>query len=212
MIWLWLILVLMCAYLLGSIPVGFLMVRLFTGEDVRQMGSGRTGGTNTWRVAGLLPGALTTLLDGTKATLSVWLAQAVVPVELRYWGMALAGVSAILGHNYPVFLRFKGGAGGAPCVGGAVGLWWPSILFVLPIALVIWWGIGYASLATLSVSVIVTVLFAVRAISLPAVAPWEFILYGVGAFLLLVWTLRPNLRRLLRGEERRFNPFAKRQV
>ncbi len=212
MIWLWLILVLMCAYLLGSIPVGFLMVRLFTGEDVRQMGSGRTGGTNTWRVAGLLPGALTTLLDGTKATLSVWLAQAVVPVELRYWGMALAGVSAILGHNYPVFLRFKGGAGGAPCVGGAVGLWWPSILIVLPIALVIWWGIGYASLATLSVSVIITVLFAVRAISLPAVAPWEFILYGVGAFLLLVWTLRPNLRRLLRGEERRFNPFAKRQV
>jgi len=208
----WLILVLICAYLLGSIPFGFLMVRLFTGEDVRQMGSGRTGGTNTWRVAGRLAGALTTLLDGTKATVSVWLAQALVPGELLYLGMALAGVAAILGHNYPIFLRFKGGAGGASCVGGAVGLWWPSILFVLPIALVIWWGIGYASLATLSVSVIITALFAVRAIFWPAVAPWEFILYGVGAFVLLGWTLRPNLRRLVRGEERRFNPLAKRQV
>jgi len=210
MVWLFL-LALVCAYLLGSIPFGFLMVRLFTGEDVRQMGSGRTGGTNTWRVAGRLPGALTTLLDGAKAAASVWLAQTIVPGNLQTWGMAAAGVCAILGHNYPVFLRFKGGAGGASCVGGAVGLWWPSILFVLPIALVIWWGIGYASLATLSVSVIITVLFALRAIFSPAVAPWEFILYGIGAFLLLGWTLRPNLRRLLRGEERRFNPWAKKR-
>jgi acyl phosphate:glycerol-3-phosphate acyltransferase len=121
-------------------------------------------------------------------------------------------VCAILGHNYPIFLRFKGGAGGASCVGAAVGLWAPSILIVLPIALIIWWGIGYASLATLSVSVIITVLFAVRAYFWPAAAPWEFILYGVGAFVLLAWALRPNLRRLLRGEERRFNPRAKRQV
>jgi len=208
----WLILVLVCAYLLGSIPVGFLMVRLFTGEDVRQMGSGRTGGTNTWRVAGRLPGVLTTVLDGFKAAAGVWLAQAVVPAELRYWGMALAGVCAILGHNYPVFLRFKGGAGGASCVGGAVGLWAPSILIVLPIALVIWWGIGYASLATLSVAVIITVLFGARAIFWPAVAPWEFIFYGVGAIVLLAWALRPNFQRLVRGEERRFNPRAKRQV
>ena len=131
----WFSVALICAYLLGSIPVGFLMVRLFTGQDVRQMGSGRTGGTNTWRVAGQLPGVITTILDGTKAAAAVWLAQAVVPGGLRYWGMALAGVFAILGHNYPIFLRFKGGAGGAPCVGGAVGLWAPSILIILPVAL-----------------------------------------------------------------------------
>ncbi len=208
----WLIVALIAAYLLGSIPVGFLMVRLSTGEDVRQMGSGRTGGTNAWRVAGLLAGAVTTLLDGTKGAAAVWLAQAMVPADLRPWGMALAGVCAILGHNYPLFLRFKGGAGGATCVGGAVGLWAPSILIVLPIALVIWLIIGYASLATLSVAVIVTVLFVVRSIYWPAAAPWEFILYGVGATILLAWALRPNFRRLIRGEERRFNPLAKRQV
>ena len=203
--------VLVGAYLLGSIPFGFLLVKLFTGEDVRQKGSGRTGGTNTWRVAGRLPGVLTTILDGVKAAAGVWLAQAVLPPgSLRYVGMALAGVCAILGHNYPIFLKFKGGAGGAPCVGGAVGLWAPSILIVLPIALVVWWGIGYASLATLSVAVIITLLLAVRAFFWHT--PWEFVLYGVGAFLLLVWALRPNLRRLMRGEERKFDPRAKRQA
>ena len=204
--------VLICAYLFGSIPVGFIMVKLFTGEDVRKMGSGRTGATNTWRVAGRLPGVVTTILDGVKAASGVWLAEAVLPEEVRYWGMALAGVCAILGHNYPIFLKFKGGAGGATCVGGAVGLWGPSIFIVLPIALVIWFGIGYASVATLSVSVLVTLLFAVRAYFWPEVAPWPFVIYGVGAFILLAWALRPNFRRLMRGEERRFNPRANRQL
>jgi glycerol-3-phosphate acyltransferase PlsY len=205
-----LIVVLVAAYLLGSVPFGFLLVKLFTGEDVRQAGSGRTGGTNTWRVAGRLPGVLTTLLDGVKAAAAVWLAQAVLPPEVRWWGMPLAGVCAILGHNYPVFLRFKGGAGGASCVGGAVALWPWSFLIVLPIALVIWWGIGYASLATLSVAVIITVILACRAWLWHA--PWEFVVYGLGAFVLLGWTLRPNLARLLRGEERKFDPRAKRQA
>jgi glycerol-3-phosphate acyltransferase PlsY len=212
---LWFIAVLVGAYLLGSIPVGFLLVKLFTGEDVRKAGSGRTGGTNTWRVAGKLPGVLTTILDGVKAAAGVWLAQGVLPLaglqpSLVHLGMALAGVCAILGHNYPIFLKFKGGAGGASCVGGAVGLWPWSILIVLPIALVVWWGIGYASLATLSVSVIITLIFVVRAWVWHT--PWEFVLYGVGSFLLLAWALRPNLRRLMRGEERKFDPRAKRQV
>ncbi len=210
-LWLLFVGVLGCAYLLGSIPFGFLLVKLFTGEDVRQKGSGRTGGTNTWRVAGRLPGVATTVLDGFKAAFGVWLAQGVLPDgPMRYWGMALAGVCAILGHNYPIFLRFKGGAGGAACVGGAVGLWAPSILIVLPIALVVWWGIGYASLATLSVSIIITLLFVGRAFFWHT--PWEFIFYGVGAFVLLSWALRPNFQRLLRGEERKFDPRAKRQV
>ena len=130
----WLIPVLMgVGYLLGSIPSGFLIVRVFSGQDVRQMGSGRTGGTNVMRAAGFWPGLLTALLDMLKATASVWIAKAVLPLDIQPLGMALAGLCAILGHNYSLFLKFKGGAGGAPCVGGAIGIWPWSGLIIVPL-------------------------------------------------------------------------------
>ena len=133
----WLIPVLMgVGYLLGSIPSGFLVVKIFSGQDVRQVGSGRTGGTNVMRAVGLGAGLLTAFLDILKGAASVWLAQALLPEDVQALGMALAGLGAILGHNYSIFLKFKGGAGGAPCVGGAIGLWWPSVFIILPLA----WG------------------------------------------------------------------------
>jgi glycerol-3-phosphate acyltransferase PlsY len=122
--------------------------------------------------------------------------------------MVLAGLAAILGHNYSVFLRFKGGAGGAPAVGAAMAIWPVSVLIVVPVGVLVLFGIGYASVATLSAAVVITALFAYRAYVLQA--PQEFILYGVGAFLLLAWALRPNIRRLLRGEERLIGWRAKR--
>ncbi len=202
-------LILIAAYLIGSIPMGFVIVKAISGQDVRQVGSGRTGGTNAMRAAGLAAGLLTALLDLMKGAAGVWLAQALLPADTRPLGMALAGLCAILGHNYSVFLRFKGGAGGAPCVGAAMGLWPWSIFIVVPVGVGLLFGLGYASIATLSVSVVITALFAYRAYVLH-VAPPEFILYGVGSFVLLAWALRPNIRRLLRGEERLIGWRAKR--
>ncbi len=202
-------LVLIAAYLIGSTPMGFVIVKAISGQDVRQVGSGRTGGTNAMRAAGLAAGLLTALLDLLKGAAGVWLAAALLPAGTRPLGMALAGLCAILGHNYSVFLRFKGGAGGAPCVGAAMGLWPWSIFIVVPVGVGILFGLGYASIATLSVSVVITALFAYRAYVLH-VAPPEFILYGVGSFVLLAWALRPNIRRLLRGEERLIGWRAKR--
>jgi glycerol-3-phosphate acyltransferase PlsY len=123
-------------------------------------------------------------------------------------GMVLAGLAAILGHNYSVFLRFKGGAGGAPCVGAAMAIWPWSVLIVVPVGMLVLFGLGYASVATLSVAVVTTALFAYRTYAQQA--PAEYILYGVGALLLLAWALRPNIRRLLRGEERLIGWRAKR--
>ncbi len=202
-------LVLIAAYLIGSIPMGFVIVKAISGQDVRQVGSGRTGGTNAMRAAGLAAGLLTALLDLFKGAAGVWLASAVLPAESRSLGMALAGLCAILGHNYSIFLRFKGGAGGAPCVGAAMGLWPWSIFIIAPVGIGMLFGLGYASIATLSVSVVITALFAYRAYVVN-VAPPEFILYGVGSFVLLAWALRPNIRRLLRGEERLIGWRAKR--
>jgi glycerol-3-phosphate acyltransferase PlsY len=186
----------LAAYLVGSIPFGYVVVRAFSGKDVRDFGSGRTGGTNAMRAAGFGPGLLTALLDLFKASAAVWLAQGVLPEAARPLGMALAGLSAIVGHNYSVFLKFKG-------VGAALAMWPWSVLVVLPVGVGVLYGLGYASVATLSVAVASTALFAYRTYiaHAPGAAP-EFVLYGLGACVLLAWSLRPNLQRLLRGEER----------
>jgi glycerol-3-phosphate acyltransferase PlsY len=201
-------LIMLASYIIGSIPMGYLIVKTVSGQDVRQVGSGRTGGTNAMRAAGLSAGLLTALLDALKGAACVWLAQWILPRDTEAIGMVLAGLSGIFGHNYSVFLRFKGGAGGAPAVGAAMAIWPWSIFIVLPVGLIVLFGIGYASLATLSVAVVITALFAFRAYFQNA--PSEYILYGIGSFVLLAWTLRPNIARLLRGEERLIGWRAKR--
>lgn len=197
-------------YLLGSFPSGVVYVKLFTGKDVREVGSGRTGGTNAMRAAGFWAGLLTALSDVFKATLSVWLAQWLLPAEARAWGMVLAGLGAILGHNHSVFLGFKGGAGGATCVGGAIAMWpWIAPIALLEGALLLYF-VGYASVATIMAAITVTGIFAYLAYL--GVLSWTFVWYGVGSVLLLAWALRPNFARLARGEERLVGLRAKRKL
>lgn len=199
--------VIVVSYLLGSLPSGLIIVKLSTGKDIRAIESGRTGGTNAARAAGLWAGLSTAILDCLKATAAVWLARAVLPeIPLAHVGAPLA---AILGHNYSVFLlerngqgnlRLRGGAGGAPTVGGALGLWAPSVLIIIPMAAAIFYFIGYASVTTMSVALLSIIIFAYRA--WVGLSPWEYILYGILAELLLIWALLPNIRRLLKGTER----------
>jgi glycerol-3-phosphate acyltransferase PlsY len=191
------------AYVIGSVPTGYVIVRAVSGRDLRQVGSGRTGGTNAMRAAGYGAGLLTALLDLLKGAVGVWLARGLLPADVAPAGMVLAGLCAIVGHNYSVFLKFRGGAGGAPCVGAALAIWPWSAVIVIPAGVLILFGIGYASVATLSVAVVISAVFAYRTYVLRGPgAEAEYILYGVGAFVLLAWALRPNLRRLIRGEER----------
>jgi glycerol-3-phosphate acyltransferase PlsY len=199
--------VVLLAYIFGSIPFGLLIVKLITGKDIRQVASGRTGGTNAMRAAGLGAGMLTAVLDVLKGASSVWVAQAVAPTN--HWLHILAPIATILGHNYSVFLaernengqiRLRGGAGGGPTVGGAVGLWWPSILIILPLGALIFWGVGFASITTIGVSLIAIVIFSIRYSQ--GLSAWQDILYGVLAAILLIWALRPNITALIEGRER----------
>jgi glycerol-3-phosphate acyltransferase PlsY len=178
-----------------------------TGKDLRKVASGRTGGTNAMRAAGIPAGIVTGLMDILKGFGAVLIAQAVLPDNT--WLRVAAPLAAILGHNYSIFLaewtpdhrlRLRGGAGGATCLGGVMGLWPPSILIVLPVGFAIWYGIGYASVTTLSVGIISMILFAIRAEM--GLSPWAYILYGFLAELIMVWSLRPNLVRLRNGTER----------
>jgi len=197
-------------YILGSIPFGMLIVKFKTGKDLREIESGRTGGTNTLRAAGFGAGLLTAILDILKGAVSAWIAQALSPGN--HLIHVLAPVAAIIGHNYSIFLvrrdedgklRFHGGAGGAPALGGAVGLW----PWMFPIAFgagaLIWFTFGIASVTTMSIALIVTVVFAIRAY-LGLQNPID-ILYGILALFLLVWSLRPNIKKLIQGKERVVN-------
>jgi len=200
------VLLLILAYLLGSIPFGLVVVRLATGKDLRQEHSGRTGGTNAGRAAGLWAGVATALLDGSKAATAVWLVRAAQPEA--FWLHVAAGLLAIVGHNYSIFLiervegkpRLRGGAGGAPSVGAAIGLWAPSAMITIPAAVLILYGVGYASLTTLSIGLTCVALFAARAML--GIGPWEYAAYGVAAEILLVLALRSNIQRLMQGNER----------
>jgi glycerol-3-phosphate acyltransferase PlsY len=199
--------VLIVSYVLGAIPFGLVIVWFKTGKDVRKVESGRTGGTNAMRAAGFWAGALTATLDFLKAAVVVWLARWLDPGNV--WLEVLAPVAAVLGHNYSIFLierkdsggiRLRGGAGGAPSSGGAFGLWPPSFLIILPTGLLLLFGIGYASIATMSVPLIASIIFAYRAWI--GASPWQYILYGVLTEIVLIWALRPNIQRLFNGTER----------
>ncbi len=209
------ILVVLIGYLVGAIPIGLLIVKMRTGKDVRKVESGRTGGTNVMRAAGFWSGFVTGVLDLLKAASTVWIARAFGVGE---WIEVLAPLAAIVGHNYSIFLaerkdgkiRLHGGAGGAASVGGALGLWAPSILIIFPVGLFIFFAAGYASVTTMSVALIAMVIFIVRA-SL-GLSPWAYVLYGLLAELLLIWALRPNIKRLFAGEERLHGWRAKKKV
>jgi glycerol-3-phosphate acyltransferase PlsY len=199
--------ILLAGYIIGSIPFGLIVVKLMTGRDIRTVASGRTGGTNAMRAAGPWAGVFTAVLDILKAAGTVWLSQALTP---NVWIHALTPIMAILGHNYSVFLierqpdgrlHLHGGAGGAAAGGGAFGLWPPAALILIPFGLLIWYGIGYASVTTLCIGLMTIIIFAVRAAL--GQGPWEYILYGFLAELLMIWALRPNIKRLREGTERR---------
>jgi glycerol-3-phosphate acyltransferase PlsY len=200
--------VLLLSYIIGAIPFGWLIVKLKTGQDIRVIESGRTGGTNAMRAAGFWAGILTALMDILKGATAVWIAKAILPdAHLLH---ALAPIAAIIGHNYSIFMperseqgrvvRLRGGAGGAPSVGGAFGLWGPSIFIIVPLGALVFFTLGIASITTMSVAFFAIVIFAIRAWL--GLSSWLYVLYGVLAELLLIWALRPNLKKLFSGQER----------
>ena len=189
---------LVVAYLLGSIPFGLLFVRLATGKDVRQIGSGRTGGTNVLRAAGLGIALLSVLGDLIKGWLAVWLTHFLVRIPLVE---ALAGVMAVVGHNYPIFIRFKGGAGTATTIGGAVALWpWSGLVLVLLGACIIC-ATRYASVGSITIAAVLPIIYTLRAWL--GNDPWGYLVHGLVTAALTLWALRPNIQRLRDGNERR---------
>ena len=194
-------------YMLGAIPVGLLISRT-RGVDPRLHGSGRTGGTNVWRATDSVPLAVATAAsDVLTGLVPGFLARALFPdVPLA---QALAGIGAVAGHNWSVYIHFSGGAGTMTNFGALFALSPFTCLAMIPVALIAFALTRIASVASLAVAwgaFIVLVTLAVTGVNLnPFVAQQsalDQILYGLGQALLITYALRSNIGRLRHGQER----------
>jgi acyl phosphate:glycerol-3-phosphate acyltransferase len=194
------------AYLLGSIPFGFLLVLAFRKEDIRTKGSGNIGATNVVRSGAKGLGALTFLLDGAKGYVPVWLASRLVfwpsPSHAILLGLsAIAAIFTVLGHMYPVWLRFKGGKGVATAFGVFLALSPQAALgglAIFVVVLVIWRYVSLASIVSAVAFPIVAVLLA-RDHSTPLLTAVTVLIP-----VLVIVKHRQNIHRLLDGTEHRF--------
>ena len=194
------------AYLLGSIPFGLILVRIFRKQDIRQQGSGNIGATNVIRSGGKGLGAATFLLDAAKGYLAVLLAwQVGLHVHQTQFQTqnlaATAAVCALVGHVYPLWLGFKGGKGVATGFGVFLGITATAALVALAAFVVIFALSRYVSLA----SIIAAIAFPVAALPLPHEPLTPFMIAVVILLpLIVIAKHHANIRRLLAGTEYRF--------
>jgi glycerol-3-phosphate acyltransferase PlsY len=191
----------LAGYVLGSIPFGYLLVRLRSGRDIRAMGSGNIGATNVARTAGWSVGIATLILDAAKGYVAVWLAGHFSGGSIHF--MMFAGLAAILGHVFPVWLGFSGGKGVATALGVFLAVCWPAALVAVVLFLIVVMFWRYVSLGSVSAAAAVPVLF--------------YLLYAPGhappnvdsacallAAAIVIIKHRHNIERLLAGTEPRF--------
>ncbi len=200
------------SYLLGSIPFGYLLVRIFRGEDIRQTGSGNIGATNVARSGAKGLSIATLALDAIKGALAVWLAALLAGSKYNLCGdfvafpcvltlrlMSWAALLAVLGHVFPVWLRFKGGKGVATALGVFCVLFPKAILVALAIFILVVAVTRYVSLG----SILGAIAFPVAAYFMQD-ADWLSLLLASGVSLIIIVKHHQNIARLLGGTEHRF--------
>jgi len=183
----------LCAYLLGSLPTALLVVRLMTGEDVRRKGSGNIGGTNALRAAGWKAGVAVTVIDVAKGALAVWLMQRYNPES--GW-VAAAMLAAVAGHCYPVWLKFRGGKGVAAGFGAFLVIEPLSALAIL----VVWFLVLVISRWVALASMVGSAVFPL-ALKLIGEPDMVTLVSVSAAAVLIIFRHSSNIRNMLTGEE-----------
>ncbi len=194
------IILLILSYLLGSVPFGYLIVRWMKGVDIRRIGSGNIGATNVMRTSGRWGGILTLLLDGAKGYLTVWTAERFV--EGNQLVVGLAAVAVVLGHVFPVFLKFRGGKGVATAAGvflklGPLSLLASLAVFVILVA--VWRFISLGSMVSACAFCFMYFLLDYRR----GHSIWPLMASVVCACLIII-RHKENIQRLVAGTENRF--------
>jgi acyl phosphate:glycerol-3-phosphate acyltransferase len=194
------------AYLLGSIPFGYLIVRLRAGADVRDTGSGGTGATNVTRKAGKGAGVLTLILDAAKGAAAVIFASRILETNQAFdWYVAMAAIVALLGHCFPVWLGFRGGKGVATGVGiflilSPLAVAGAGLIFLLTV-----WRTRYVSLGSMMAAAALPVLIAIQDTFFRSVVEMRPLLFvGLAGGALIIFMHRANISRLLHGTESKF--------
>lgn len=200
------ILVLSLAYLLGSIPFGYLIVRAKEGADVRETGSGGTGATNVTRKAGKFAGVVTLLLDAAKGAAAVLLARLLLTPDFGVnWFVAAAAILALLGHIFPVWLGFRGGKGVATGVGiflclAPLALLCAALIFILVVATTRYISLG-SIIATATFPIF---LWLLNSLVKPVANLAPVMTTAITGGTLIIMMHRANIGRLMRGEESKF--------
>ena len=220
MLWLMTPLSAIFGYLLGSIPVGVWVCRIY-GVDIRTVGSGRTGSTNAWRAAGLKAAIPTLLGDALKGAVAIWVvsllfrqffpepaamtvAEAITRTTTLHLAEAVAGGFAIVGHIWSIFMNFKGGAGGITGAATTMVLYPPVGGMVWIIGIFLFWWTRIASVATFAIGLSTFAIFLMLTMS-PLVdwqIFWPYVVYGVISLAAVLLALRPNREKLREGKER----------
>jgi acyl phosphate:glycerol-3-phosphate acyltransferase len=196
-LWAWIVL----GYLLGSIPFGYLLVRMTGDGDIRFQGSGNIGATNVARTSGWSVGIATLLLDTGKAFLAVWLTEHFSGGNIRF--MMFAGLAAIVGHVFPVWLKFEGGKGVATALGVFLAICWPALAVAVLLFLLVVFFWRYVSLASISAAAALPLL--VYLLYAPGHAPPTAVSVStLLAAVIVIFKHRDNIERLLAGTEPRF--------
>ncbi len=190
--------VLAAAWLIGGIPFGYILVRMRTGEDVRALGSGNIGATNVLRTSGRWLGVLTLALDIAKGSFAVWLMDRFTGGSIPW--MTLAAVAVMMGHAFPVFLRFRGGKAVASFIGAFLYLTPAPLLATVFIFVITVAGSRYISLG----SVVAAALFPL-AVWLIEHPEWYVTAAAIFAGGFIVWRHRANLARIRAGNENVFS-------
>ncbi len=184
------------SYLIGSIPTGYIIVKLFTGQDIRTVGSGSTGATNVKRVMGKKWFFTVMLLDALKGALPVALT-AIFATALKDYGVlpVLAAICVILGHSKSVFLNFTGGKSVASGVGTLMALNWQAGLIIAAVWGVVTWVSKYVSLGSIiALGLSPVIMWLLN-------APVAYIVYALIAAIYVIWLHRENIKRLKDGNE-----------
>lgn len=186
------------AYLLGSIPWGFLLTQTLVGKDIRHYGSGSTGTANVLRTAGSKLAIIVLLLDVSKGALSVALAKAVAGTE---GAMVAGGLASLAGHNWPIFLSFKGGRGVATGLGAMLVMHPMAIAIAATVYIPVIFVSRYSSLGSLTG--VASAFIATLILALVDFASYTLLLYTGPGGTAIFWLHRDNIRRLRRGTEPR---------